>query len=358
MPYPANSTTTFNAYYLEQELNETDLGQANSFSEVWIVEKKVVPPANPLTGTLVEFTEDDLRLATVEGAVPPVGMRYVDWYGLSAKLWMQYATLVSRTLTNIENGRVRVTLRWLAPFHVSAKWWATNPGPSSTPPIAYDLTLDYSTSYRGTELFRGGWTVNQPATADTSAEIGGTIIIPGNVGQPYNIPQLRMKLRRVVDFKYIPMSQLMKILSGYQDSLNDTAFMAGTVVLDNPAGSGTISVALAGFPRGSVLCESVNLVKTEGQYGELLAEFVHEDEYFFHDQIPDRETDGTPKLVTPVGPAAVPELASVKWRRVPRPYKEHNAFFFDQSAYTGAAWTPVSNSGYLKLAQQGYWGDL
>ena len=353
MPTPLISTTSFNGWYISQGGMETDLGSNNEIQEIWILEKKT-EPASGLAGTAVYFVQDDLRKATVEGAIPYIGQRYVDWYP-SSKLWMQYATLVSRSYENIENGRVRVQLRWAAPFHVSARWYPTNPSSTATVPIAYDLTVDYQTAYRATEMYRSGFGVNPPATSDTSAEIGGAATIAGMVGQPFNIEQLRIRIRRVVDFKYIPMSQLMQTFAGFQNSLNDTAFMAGTIVLDNPAGSGTISVVLPGFQRGSVLLEGMNLVKTEGQYGEMIFDFVHEDYYFFHEQIPGLDGDGKPKITQTAGG---PELTEVKWKRVPRAYKEHNACFFDQSAYTGAGWAPVSNSGYLKLAQQGWWGNL
>lgn len=354
MPTPLISTTSFNAWYITATGNEADLGIPNEITETWVIERKT-EGAPGLAGTTVRFVQDDLRLATMEGVIPYVGQRYVDWYGATAKLWMQYATLTQRSWEFMENGRVRVQLRWFAPFHVSARWYPTNPTSTSTPPIAYDLTVDYSSSYRATEMFRSGWGVNPPATSDSSAEIGGGATIPGMRGQPFNIEQLRIKVRRVVDFKYIPMSQLMQIFAPLQNTLNDTAFMAGTIVLDNPAGTGTISVVLPGFQRGSILLENIACAKTEGQYGELLFDFVHEDFYFFHEQIPALDGDGEPKKSNTAGG---PELADVRWKRIPRAYKEHNSVFFDQSSYTGAAWTPVSNSGYLKLAQQGWWGNL
>ena len=355
MPTPQISTTNFNAWYRGLAGTEADLGQPNEVTEVWIVERKKEGSA-PLQETF-RWPEDDLRLATVEGAIPYVGIRMGAWYPNSALAWKPM-TLVSRSFNYIENGRVEVTLRWLGPFHVSAKWWPTNPANSTTPPIAYDLGVDYSTSYRATEMFRSGYGVFPPATSDSSAEIGGAATIPGNVGQPFNIEQLRIRVRRTVDFRYIPQSQLLALFTPMQNTLNATAFMAGTVVLDNPSGSGTLSVNLAGFERGSVLCEGISCVKTEGQYGEMVFDFVHEDFYFFHDQIPQLDADGQVKKIVTAGPSATVELADVRWKRVPRGYFEHNKAFFDQSTYSGSAWVPASNSGYLRLAQMGWGGQL
>lgn len=353
MPTPEITTTNYRAWWTGNTLNETDLGQENTIVENWTLERKVTgQPVGSLSHSTVYFSEDQLREATVQGAIPAIGQRYVDWYGSNARQWMAYATLVARSMTSAANGRANVQLTWLAPFHTSARWYPTNPGPTATEAIAYDLSVDYQTAYRSTTLFVGGWATVPPATSDsTASDIGGTFIFPGFGGSPYQTEQLRIRIRRVVDHKYLPASQLAAYFAPMANTLNDTAFMAGTLTLDNPSGSGTINVTLPGFARGTVLLESFNLVKTQGQYGEAVFDFVHEPDFFFHDQYPQLDADGQPMRN---GTA----LTDIRWRRVPRPYMEHNRVFFDQSTYTGGAWAPTSNSGYLKLAQQGWWGNL
>jgi len=356
MPTPQIDTATFRCWYKGLEGTEQDLGQPNTVTETWIIERKA--EVSDLSNKDFRFLEDWLRIATLQGAVPSVGQRMGAWYPGAEIAWKPM-TLLSRSFQMIENGRVLATYRWFGPFHVSAKWWATNPTSSTGAPVAYDLGVDYQTSYRATELFRSGFGVFPPATSDSSAEIGGAATIPGLTGQPFQIEQLRIVVRRAVDFRYIPQSQLMSLFTPQVNTLNDTAFMAGSVTLDSPSGSGTLTVSLPGFERGSVLLESINCVKTEGQYGELIFTYLHEDFYYFHEQIPQLDLDGKPRLKdTPPGPGATVELADVRWKRVPRAYTEHNKCFFDQSTYTGSAWVPASSTGYLRLAQMGWWGNL
>jgi hypothetical protein len=349
MPTPQISTTTFKAWYKEHGMLDADMGQPQEITEVWIIERKVDTGVNPLTAA-VRFVEDDYRLMQVEGAVPYVGQRYVDWYP-NSKNWMQFATLTSKTFQFVDNGRVQVTTKWFAPFHTSSRWWTTNPGPSTPIDIAYDLSVDYSTSYRGTEMFRASVVTAPPATADsTASDIGGVPTIPGMQGQPFQIEQLRIRVRRAVDFKYLPQAQLLQVFTPQLNTLNDTAFLAGTLSVPNPAGGANLSVAVAGYPRGTVLLESFSVIKTEGQYGEIVFDFLHEDYYAFHDQIPQLDPDGSPKRN-----ATGDELADVRWKRVPRGYTEHNKVFFDQAAYNGSAWVPAASAGYTRLALQGWW---
>jgi hypothetical protein len=363
MPHPEISTTSFNAYYVGHQLSEGDMGETNLVSETWIVERKV-EGGSPIQGT-VRFVEEDFRLAINEGAMPYTGQRYVDWYP-NTKLWMQFSTLVKKELQFVSNGKVQATYTWFAPFHVSTKWWeqATPPGPSTPVDIAYDISVDYSTSFRTTERLRqkhssSALTNPDPTWANglSPSDIGGYAILPGRQGMPYNLVQRRIRVRRTLDFKYIPQSQLQTIFNGYVNTYNSHAFMAGTVPMSNPAGGADLSVSLAGYPVGTVLFESLNVVKTTGQYGELVADMVHEPYWHFFDQIAVNDPDGEPQTEVPTtGPwAGTIQLKDVRWIRQPRDTKNHNDIFFDQNTYNGTSWTPSASAGYLKLAQAGWW---
>lgn len=360
MPHPEISTASFNGYYVDHLLSEGDMGETNLVSETWIIEKKV-EGGNPIQGT-VRFVEDDFRLAINEGAMPYTGQRYVDWYP-NTKLWMQFSTLVKKELKFVSNGKVQATYTWFAPFHVSTKWWEQGPGPSTAVDIAYDLTVDYSSSFRTVELFRQsftGYSMTAPnptwTDAVSPADIGGLAIVPGRQGVPFQVPVRRIRVRRVLDFKYIPQAQVETIFNAYLNTYNSHAFMAGTVPMSNPAGGANLSVVLAGYPIGTVLCEGVNIVKTTGQYSEAIFDFVHEPYYHFFDQIPQADPDGEPQLQEGVGPwAGTEQFKDVRWRRQNRFTKNFNDVFFDQNTYTGSAWTPSASTGYLKLALAGWW---
>lgn len=362
MPHPLISTTSFNAWYKGLSLADNDLGQTQQLTEAWIIERKTEGAAG-LAGTKVHFAEDDYRLMVVEGAAPYIGQRMVDWYP-NAKNWMQFATCVNRQFEYIDNGRCTATYTWLAPFHTSVKWWETDPSSTAAVDIAYDLTVDYQSSFRQTEIFRqkhslSALTVPDPTWANglSPADIGGYSILPGRQGLPYNLRQVRIRVRRTVDFKYIPQAQLINVFNAYVNTYNSHPFLDGSVTLPNPAGSGTISVNFAGYPAGTIVFEGFSCVKTDGQYGEVIFELIHEPYWHFYDQVPQADPDGDPKTDQPsTGPwAGTVQLADVRWRRQARETTDHDQIFFDQNSYNGAAWTPTESAGYKKLALAGWW---
>jgi hypothetical protein len=288
----------------------------------------------------------------------------VDWYPASVN-WMAYATCVNRQFETLEPGKVRATYTWLAPFHTSVKWWQTNPSSTSPLDLAYDIAVDTQTSFRQTEIFRQkstGFplTVPDPSWADglSPADIGGIAVLSGRQGLPYNLKQIRIKVRRTVDFTYIPQQQLVNAFMPLMNTYNSVSFLDGVVLIPDPNNPGsTLTVNFAGYPAGTILLESISCIKTDGPYGEIAFDFVHEPYWHFYDQVPANDPDGEPKITIPTTGiwAGTNQLADVRWRRQARSTTDHDVVFFDQNSYTGSAWVPTSSAGYKALALAGWW---
>lgn len=364
MPVPLITTTSFRAFYFSQSLQDSDMGQTQTMTETWLIEKIPDTGINGLSVN-VRITEDDYRAMIVEGAAPHVGARYVDWYPNADMNWMAYATCINRQFDTLEPGKVRATYTWMAPFHTSVKWWKSNPTSTTAVDLAYDIAVDTQTSFRQTELFRQtttGFTMTVPDPSWTDgyspADIGGTAVTAGMQGLPYNLKQLRFRVRRMVDLTYIPQQQLVNVFTPYMNTYNSAAFLDGSVIIPDPAGGSTpLTVNFAGYPAGTVLLDGISCVKTDGPYAEIVFEFLHEPYWHFYDQVPITNADGEPKTTVPTtGPwTGTTQLEDVRWRRMTRVSKDHDHVFFDQNTYNGATWTPTESAGYKKLALAGYW---
>jgi len=242
---------------------------------------------NKLDGTPFDIVKD-VELAITEGIIPVVNQAYPS----AGASWQQFARFRSYSMQPMDKGYVSVQLRWTTRY-------TTNP--TSTTTLKYDLpsSTEYQTVARSTQIYRTGWTVAPPAALDTSADVGGNPISGNTGGQAFQVPQTRIRMRFTQDASAVSMLTAATTLSNYVNRRNSATFL--------------------GCAANSLVCEGLNVVKLEGEYYELVFDFLF-DPWFHHEQVATVAADGRP---TRNGA----DLAEVKWKRLPLSTTDFNNLY-------------------------------
>ena len=323
MPYPAKTTTNFYVWNPQITQVHTDLGGQNELTETFIVEKR---GSTTSSHTEIKFDRADFLLLVDQVVLPDIGMSYNTWnpQATNTGSWHKYARCRGYNLTPLPDGRLQVVTAW-------STYYTANPTSvvAHTPFVMLPSSIESQSGTRITELFRTGWTTPPLATVDVSvSDIGGTST-QNTKGTPSNVSVTKVRLRLIKDATVEDMGGAL---------IYFTLNMVGARHKDPVSAS-----AFLGFPTGALYCEGINMVKLEGEFYEVIADFVY-DQYYEHDQLPLIDPEGDP-----IPNAAGNNWQDVRWSRVERPDFDFNEIFYNTLSPV------VKNTNTQAHVEKGYW---
>lgn len=280
------STTTTNFIWHEVEPIQTvspSMDQPGTITNRIIVERK--PAGSPAVRPPVTIP-DDITLMQNELVIPVEGDL---WPGLGT--WHPMCRFRSYALQTLPGGAVEVTLTWSTRYIQD---------PVAGTADALPISMEYAGRVRSTTIYRSGWTVNPPAGSNTSADIGGASLKASDEGSTIDVGQVNARLRAVQDATVVAMTTAAATLQNYVGRTNSQTF--------------------CGFPANTLICTAVSVNKLEGEFYEVIMEFVF-DAWYHHEQTATIAADGRP-IRTTAG-----ELAEVKWKRLARSSTDYNNLF-------------------------------
>ena len=209
----------------------------------------------------------------------------------TTELWTKLARYRGHKLETIDNRKIRAQLRWSTLYVPDPEDANTNILPSST---------EYTAVTRSTTIYRSGWSVTPPATADSSLDVGGTSIAGMDQGSPCQVAQVRIRMRFTQDASVVSMLNAATTLTTYIGTKNSAVF--------------------AGFAIGSLICDGVNIGDAGNEFYEVVFDFTF-DAFYHHEQVATVDADGRAKRTT------AGALSEVKWKRLNRTATDFNNIY-------------------------------
>lgn len=318
MAVPIKTTTNFDCYLQSQRVSCGDMGSSNEIIETWILTPKT-------TGIIRPETSDWKTLIT-ENAVPEIGEYYSTWWGGGATYtgapWQTKARCRNHDFVTLVDGNIQATFRFQT-------YYLPDPNTiASTNKLHLPTVVECQHSTRPIALFRRTWTTApSPLNNASAGDIGGVAAILGTKDpMESTVGQTRVRVRLTMDAEDIEIYDAMTTMESIVGKRNSAVFMNI-------------------YSVGAVYCESFAINKLEGEFYEITVDFVY-DEYYEHDQYPEIDTDGLPKMNN-----TGTELSDVRWKRVERTSVDFNTIF----AYTGANFGVNVDTDRKGLASKGYW---
>ena len=262
-----------------------------------------------------------------EAILPDIGMVYGTWNtsATATGSWHEWARCRGYTINPLPDGRVQVVTQWTTQYTA-----VPDSVVAHLPEVILPASVEAQSGSRTMELYRTGWTTGALATVDKSgSDIGGTATAKGRKGIPVEVPQMKIRVRLVKDATLTDITAAIVYFS-----LN----MVGARHKD-PVGS----LDFLGFPTGALWCEGINIVKLEGEFFEVIADFVF-DKYYEHEQVPEFDAAGEPAL-----DSTGTNLIDVRWDRLERDEFDFNEIFF----HSLSPW--VVDQDQKDFALKGYW---
>lgn len=327
MTYPAKTTTNFYVWQPSQTQICTDLGGQNELTETFIVEKI---GSTTSVHTEIQFDRGDFLLMVDEVVLPDIGMLYGTW-NPQANLtgsWHEYARCRGYNITPLPDGRVQIVTQWSTQYTADPASVIAH-----TPVVILPASIEAQSGTRTMELYRTNWTTGPLATVDKSAsDIGGTATAIGRKGIPIEVPMMKIRVRLVKDAS----------VAGAEMDTAIIYFALNMVGARHKDAVGALD--FLGFPTGALWCEGINIVKLEGEFYEVIADFVF-DKYYEHEQVPEFDAAGEPALDN-----TGTNLADVRWDRLARDDYDFNEIFY---ATLSPSWTVDQKQKDFCL--KGYW---
>jgi hypothetical protein len=324
MTYPAKTTANFYVWQPTQSQTCTDLGGQNEITETFIVEKIGSTTSNH---TEIQFDRGDFKLMVDEVILPDIGAVYGVWNPLATdtKSWHYYARCRGYTISPLPDGRVQIVTQWATQYTADPATVVLG-----LPEVILPASIESQSGTRAMELYRTNWTTGPLATVDKSAsDIGGTATAKGRKGIPTEVPMMKIRVRAVKDATLTDITEAIVFFA-----LN----MVGCRHKDAVS-----SADFLGFPTEALWCEGINIVKMEGEFYEIIADFVF-DKYYEHEQVPEFDNAGEPALDN-----TGTNLADVRWDRIHRDTYDFNEIFYHSLS-------PLVIDQYQKdFALKGYW---
>lgn len=292
------STTTFNYEIIGTRFNAGGLGTASTIDQTLIIEKK---------GGTINLGKD-VSVMITENLVPELDEYYNPGSSPAATDWAQYARFRGYDAEYVGAGKVRMTLRY-------STMWTVDPNGVTGQALAMPASTDYSSMIRSIKLFRYGWVTDPPSTASdsTTADIGGISVFGTRGGLDVQVPQMRIRLRLVQNADIQAISAAAGVVIQYVNKLSNATFL--------------------GFPAYSILCEGASLANVDGDFYEIVFDFLY-DAYYHFDQVPFYDADGRPTMTTGGS------YFRVDWKRLPRTKTDFNNIF------TGTRQKAIAEKGF------------
>lgn len=278
------SSTTFQWEIVSERFSSGTIGQPSTITQVLIVEKKA--------GASFDLAKDVSTMLT-ENVLPELNEQY-NVSSPGVRDWAQNATCRGYDYEHISNAKARFTIKY-------ATLVSIDPVVVSGQEFALPASTDYQSMLRTTKIFREGYTTNPPTTSSnsTTADIGGTNVQGTRGGRDIQVPQMRVRLRLVQDADTQGISATAAIVIQYVNRINNAAFL--------------------GFPAYSVICEGASLGALEGEFYEVVFDFLY-DTFYHHEQVVEMDADGRPKM-------SAGNYVRVDWKRFPRAAVDFNDIF-------------------------------
>jgi hypothetical protein len=327
MPYPAKDTTSFYVWQPSITQTNTDMGSLNEITETFIVEKK---GSTTSQHTEVQFDRADFLLLAQEAVTPDIGQYYGIWNptAVNTGSWHEYARCRGFAIAPLPDGRASITTSW-------ATQYTANPSSvtAEDPIILLPGSIESQSGTRVMELYRTGWTTPPTATVDkSSANIGGTAAAKGRKGIPVEVAQTKIRLRLVKDCTQIGADM-------------ENVIIYFTLGMVGKRHSATAGAPFLGFPTQALSCTGINIVKLEGEFYEMVFDFLF-DQFYEHEQVPEFNNYGEPALAS-----GGTELADVRWNRMAKDTFDFNEAFFVELNNPGTVISTDQQAHVLK----GYW---
>lgn len=278
------SSTNFQWEIVQTRFSVGTIGTPSTIQQTLIVEKK--------GGVAIDLAKD-VSVMLTENVIPELNEDYnVSTPGV--RDWAQYATFRGYDAEYLGNGKVRMTLKY-------ATLYSVDPTVVAGQELAMPASTDYQSMLRTTKIFREGYTTNPPTTSSnsTTADIGGTNVQGTRGGRDIQVPQMRVRLRLVQNADNQGIATTAGVVLQYVNKISSATFL--------------------GFPAYSVICEGASLAILEGEFYEVVFDFLY-DTFYHHEQVVQMAADGRPDM-------SAGNYVRVDWKRFPRSAVNFNDIF-------------------------------
>lgn len=292
------STTSFNYEIVQTRFSAGTIGTPSTIQQTLIVERKV--------GN-VDLAKD-VSVMLTENLIPELNEDY-SVTSPGVRDWAQYATFRGYDAEYVGSGKVRITLRF-------STMYAVDPTVVSGQELALPASTDYQSMLRTTKIFREGYSTNPPTTSanSTTADIGGTNVQGTRGGRDIQVPQMRIRLRLVQNADLSGITTTAGVVLQYVNKISNATFL--------------------GFPAYSVICEGASLASLEGEFYEVVFDFLY-DTFYHHEQVVQMAADGRPDMTAG-------NYVRVDWKRFPR-----SAVNFNDIFSTNTRQKAIAEKGYF-----------
>lgn len=319
MPVPY-STATYNRYLTNSSTTTSDIDGTTTCVLVYTIERK--------DKTVIDYNGADYDLMITEGVLPNIGKDMLSWSG-SSRGPQETARLREIEFSSNKVGNCTATCRFTTLYATHPK--TIDPAhtqPTGNAPAAYfhlPSNVEYSASLRSMRTWRRTWATTPASLAavDISpSDIAGFAASGGQQGMITEVPQVRIRMRFVLDATVTKMVDQYAQISAYIGKKNSVAFL--------------------NFPVGSVICEGITMGHLQQEYYEIILDFLYDDYYHF-EQVPDYMSDGTLDI------NSLGNARTVKWVRTTRSTADFNLIY----GTAGPAATWLKNQ-----VERGYWDPI
>lgn len=278
------STASFEYEKVDERFSGGAIGQPSTVTHTYIVWRKV--------GTI--DIGKDASLMMTENLLPEMN-EYFNLPSAGVRDWAQYARFKGYDAEYIGNGKARFVYRY-------STLYVPDPVIVAGQELALPASTDYQSLVRTIKVYRYGYVTDPPSTVadSTMADIGG-ISVQGTRGAlDIQVPQMRVRLRLVVNADVQAISAAAGVVIQYVNKQNNAAFL--------------------GFPAYSVICEGASLSTIDNDFYEVVFDFLY-DRFYHHEQVVTMDADGRPTMTSGGN------YLRVDWKRLPRTKIDFNDIF-------------------------------
>lgn len=299
----SRTSTNWEGSRISCDMEEGWMGEKSTITERWFVSRKRSVPDFAAANLPYDFNA--MRTDAGGPVIPAVGAAYPTGTGVT---WQDTAALRRVSIAREGKGFI-ATL-----FYDTRYFYATNAkglarttevlsGATALPAGIYlPAKVIPTTRTRSVVAYRSnpGMTSASALLDASTSDIGGAAI-GGGRGQQTDIKQVLLKLRLIVDNEIAgqDVDALTAVIQAYTGRKNSAQFL--------------------GYGAGQLVCDGGNLNHIEHEFYELVMDYLW-DEWYHHDQVPELDIDGRPKLT-----GSLP--ADVRFRRLSRGAVDFNEIF-------------------------------
>lgn len=280
------TSTTYEWHDEDLQYAEGSWGQESTATIVRRVRRKDQAIISPLTEYADMVAEGAVKgnLSTLTGMSPGSPTRRLqDTMRLVSTSYQPDAQLRS----------VRVTMRYATAWYISDTAGATG--------LMLPSSMSWQTVTRMAKVYRQTWSVNPPATSNTSAEIGGVAIQGAGATATEQVAQMRLRFNFTRDASNT--GQAMDTVA------NNLALALET----------RNSIAFNVFPAETLICEGYSITQTRMPFYDVTVDMLW-DAWSHHEQVAETGADGRPNLTAG-------NLAAVYWKRAAKGTYDYNLLF-------------------------------